>query len=89
MALFLLAGMGQWVMAQGNRYLSEVFADSQITVTSNVVYGVNNHFFPPTTTYPVANLTMRVYQPSQAVDANQARPVMVYIHTGNFLPPVI
>ncbi|MFM8318153.1 MAG: alpha/beta hydrolase [Bacteroidota bacterium] len=89
LALFLLAGMGQWVMAQGNRYLSEVFADSQITVTSNVVYGQNNHFFPPTTTYPVANLTMRVYQPSQAVDANQARPVMVYIHTGNFLPPVI
>jgi len=89
LALFLLAGMGQWVMAQGNRYLSEVFTDAEITVTSNVVYGVNHHFFPPTTTYPVANLTMRVYQPSQAVDANQARPVLVYIHTGNFLPPVI
>lgn len=90
LALFLLVGMGQWVMAQGNRYLSEVFTDAQITVTNNVVYGANNHFFPPTTTYPVANLTMRVYQPSQAVDTtNQARPVMVYIHTGNFLPPVI
>ncbi len=89
LALFLLIGMGQWVMAQGNRYLSEVFTDAQITVTNNVVYGANNHFFPPTTTYPVANLTMRVYQPTQSVDANQARPVMVYIHTGNFLPPVI
>ena len=76
-------------MAQGNRYLSEVFTDAQITVTNNVVYGQNHHFFPPTTTYPVANLTMRVYQPDQAADANQARPVMVYIHTGNFLPPVV
>jgi poly(3-hydroxybutyrate) depolymerase len=32
---------------------------------------------------------MRVYQPSQTADNNTARPVMIYIHTGNFLPPVI
>jgi Secretion system C-terminal sorting domain/Dockerin type I domain/Carboxylesterase family len=71
------------------RYVNEMFNDAQLTVTSNVVYGQNHHFFPPTTTYPVLDLKMRVYQPDQTVDTRTDRPVIVYIHTGNFLPPVI
>lgn len=87
--LTMLAGMvGTSLFAQ-QRYTSEVFSNAEITVTSNVVYAVNHQFFPPTTTFPVDSLRMRVYQPSQSADTNSARPIMVYIHTGNFLPPII
>jgi hypothetical protein len=71
------------------RYLNEVFNDGQITVTNNVVYARNHQFFPPTTTFPIDSLRMRVYQPSQSADNVTARPIIVYIHTGNFLPPII
>jgi dienelactone hydrolase len=90
--LLLTLMLGATAFSKSNaqqRYLSEVFTDAQITVTSNVVYGRNHQFFPPTTTYPIDSLRMRVYQPSQTADANTARPIMIYIHTGNFLPPII
>lgn len=87
--LTMLTGMvGTSLFAQ-QRYLNEVFSNAEVTVTNNVVFGVNHQFFPPTTTYPIDSLRMRVYQPSQAADTNSARPIMVYIHTGNFLPPII
>ncbi len=35
--------------------------------------------------YPI---TMDIYQPP-ADDSEEARPVIIYLHTGNFLPPVI
>ncbi len=38
---------------------------------------------------PFNMLKMDVYMPNPAVDAETARPVMVYIHTGNFLPKAI
>lgn len=41
------------------------------------------------TANPSKTLTMDVYQPSPAVDTMAQRPVIVYIHTGNFLPPII
>ena len=90
--LLLTLMLGATAFSNSNaqqRYLSEVFTDAQITVTSNVVYGRNHQFFPPTTTYPIDSLRMRVYHPSQTADANTARPIMIYIHTGNFLPPII
>lgn len=71
------------------RYVNEMFNDAQLTVTNNVVFGQNHHFFPPTTTYPVLDVKMRVYQPNQMVDTRTDRPVIVYIHAGNFLPPVV
>lgn len=80
--------VGSTAVAQ-QRYLTEVFTDAQISVTSNVVYARNHLFFPPTTTFPIDSLRMRVYQPSQSADNNTARPIMIYIHTGNFLPPII
>ncbi|MFN3528669.1 MAG: T9SS type A sorting domain-containing protein [Bacteroidia bacterium] len=87
--LSLTSGLLFSQLANAQRYLTEVFTDAQISITDNVVYARNHQFFPPTTTFPVDSLRMRVYQPSQTVDTENARPVMVYIHTGNFLPPII
>jgi hypothetical protein len=117
------------------RYLDEVFTDSEITVTKDITYGINvnpllntnllsplfvganaaqitaekdslqnwiatnpaniplNFFYPysldTTTLLKVAQLKMDVYMPDMSVDTETERPVMVYVHTGNFLPPVI
>ena len=37
----------------------------------------------------VSDIKMDVYRPSDAADTETARPVIVYLHTGNFLPPPI
>lgn len=78
-------------MAQ-TRYHEEVFTNAQITVTSNITYGTNIDFMTSdfSVVPPVINtidLKLDVYQPDQAIDDVVARPVMVYAHTGNFLPP--
>ncbi len=47
-------------------------------------------FFNPadtTTDVKLKNITMDIYQPIQEEDTVENRPVMIYIHTGNFLPP--
>lgn len=47
-------------------------------------------FFDPndgSTVVKVTNLKMDVYQPDPSVDSETARPVFVYVHTGNVLPP--
>lgn len=41
------------------------------------------------TALKVTNLRMDVYQPDQTVDNESERPVVVYLHTGNALPPPI
>lgn len=105
------------------RYLSEVFTPSEVTITSGVTFGTNIDFmssrfinpavfgpelvqlqtavsmgqpippvfFDPTDTagskVKVINLKMDVYQPDQGVDTETARPVFIYVHTGNALPP--
>jgi len=37
----------------------------------------------------VSDLKMDIYRPSDLADTETARPVIVYLHTGNFLPPPI
>ncbi len=84
--LVLVAVSFQKVNAQ--RFLSPVFNDNEITVTNNVQFAQNYDFL----TDPdgvVSSQFMRVYQPDQSVDTEAARPVMIYLHTGNFLPPGI
>ncbi|MFK7757343.1 MAG: T9SS type A sorting domain-containing protein [Flavobacteriales bacterium] len=47
-------------------------------------------YFDPTDTstdVKVTNVAMDIYQPDQAVDEVTERPVIIYVHTGNFLPP--
>lgn len=43
----------------------------------------------PSTAVKVTNVRMDIYQPDQAVDAETERPLVVYLHTGNALPPPI
>lgn len=43
----------------------------------------------PSTAVKVLHLEMDIYQPDQAVDAETERPLVVYLHTGNALPPPI
>jgi len=35
----------------------------------------------------VTNIDMDIYEPDQSVDEEESRPVIIYVHTGNFLPP--
>lgn len=47
-------------------------------------------FFNPadgSTVVKVTDLKMDVYEPSQSVDSESARPVFIFVHTGNALPP--
>lgn len=41
----------------------------------------------PSTVVKVTNLMMDVYEPDQSVDTEEARPVFIFVHTGNALPP--
>ena len=43
----------------------------------------------PATAVKVANLRMDVYQPDQVLDDLDSRPVFIFVHTGNALPPPI
>ena len=65
------------------RYLTEVFTD--VSVTSNVVYGNNITIFP-TGTPTAQDLKMDMYQP--VGDAAPIRPLIIYLHTGSFIPAV-
>lgn len=69
--------------AFAQRYLTEVF--SSATVTSNVVYANNFTIFP--TGVPTAqDLKMDIYEP--VGDLFTLRPLIIYLHTGSFIPAV-
>ncbi len=78
-ALALLPGFG---LAQ--RYLTEVF--SSATITTNVQYGDNISVFPPPVPASIP-LLMDVYEPTG--DVLTQRPVIVFMHTGSYLPKYI
>lgn len=64
------------------RYLTEVF--TSVTVTSNVVYG--NNYSVLTGSPALSDLKMDVYQPTG--DVLTARPLVIVLHTGSFLPAI-
>jgi hypothetical protein len=70
--------------ANSQRYLNELFTD--VNVNSDVVYGVNATVIAYSQLgQAVAQpLTMDVYTPSG--DTETSRPLILYFHTGNFLP---
>lgn len=69
--------------ASAQRYLTEQFSSAD--VQSNVVYGSN---FTVLTGAPVLQpLVMDVYTPTG--DTETDRPLIVYVHTGSFLPRYI
>jgi hypothetical protein len=69
------------------RYVDEVFAD--VTVTSDVTYAANVTVITTLQGYPPMALPqlMDVYEPTGDVETN--RPLIIYLHTGNFLPQYI
>ncbi len=87
--IILTAGclIGFTMQASAQRYLTEIF--SSVSKTSNVVYGNNISVFPvllggqPT----AEDLLMDVHTPDGDVVTN--RPLVIVLHTGSFLPPVI
>ncbi|GCD77503.1 hypothetical protein JCM31826_09850 [Thermaurantimonas aggregans] len=70
------------------RYLEPVFTDAQISVMSNVNYGINFFAYAPASIGGPQLLPLRcdVYMPDTSVDNVTNRPVIVYFHTGSFLP---
>lgn len=73
------------LQVSGQRFLSEVFPSVQ--VTQDVIYANNYEVLTGT---PVAkDLMMDVYEPSGAPDPMPQRPLIIYLHTGTFLPPTI
>jgi acetyl esterase/lipase len=74
-------------MSFAQRFLNEVFTDAQITTTNNVVFSTNYNFLSDPENGVLGNQTMKVYQPDQSVDNLSKRPVIIFLHTGNFLPP--
>jgi acetyl esterase/lipase len=69
------------------RYLDEVFSD--VTVTSNVIYGSNITVLPAMLgQLPAAQpLALDLYEPTG--DTQTDRPLLLYFHTGNFLPQYV
>ncbi len=66
------------------RYLDEVF--TEVEVTANVKYGANYSTLSGTPT--LTDLFMDVYQPAND-NVNSCRPVVIFLHTGSFLPPPV
>ncbi|MBL7944045.1 MAG: alpha/beta hydrolase, partial [Flavobacteriales bacterium] len=70
--------------ANAQRYLEEVF--DEVTVTTNVTYGMNATVLA----YQLLGeaipeeLKMDIYEPTDDEETN--RPLILYFHTGNFLP---
>lgn len=84
--IYMLFSFGILLAMQTNaqRYLEETF--DEVTVTPNVVYGMNASVL----TYQIfgeaipQTLVMDIYEPTG--DTETDRPVVLYFHTGNFLP---
>lgn len=79
--LLCLLASATFVSAQ-ERYLDEVFTD--VTVDRDVVYG--NNISVLTGQPAPADLLLDLYRP--AGDTITDRPVVIYLHTGSFLPPL-
>lgn len=84
MLLAVIAMISLSTNVNAQRYLTEVF--SNVNVTPNIIYGNNFSVFPPTSPGFI-DLAMDVYEP--AGDTMSARPLIIFMHTGSFLPRYI
>ena len=77
------------VKGQDGRYFTEVF--DEVTVTSNIQYGTNisivDIILGLSDTPGPEDLFMDIYEPEG--DAVAERPVVIFAHRGDFLPPII
>jgi hypothetical protein len=85
--LALLLALPFGLLAQV-RYVDDIFNDDDIVVTEDVVYGMNfSAYVPATLGGPqVIPLYADVYMADPMVDNVMDRPVVIYLHTGSFLP---
>ncbi|TVQ78687.1 MAG: T9SS C-terminal target domain-containing protein [Flavobacteriales bacterium] len=76
------------VLQAQTRYVDEIFTDADIVKMSDQAYSLNWQEFAPASIGGPQLLPnfMDVYLPSPAVDTETNRPVVVYFHTGSFLP---
>ncbi|HQX71079.1 MAG TPA: hypothetical protein PLZ63_11955, partial [Bacteroidia bacterium] len=84
-----LAVLGMFSMfaytAQAQRFLTEVFPS--VNVTPNVVYGQNYEVL--TGTPVLKDLKMDIYEPAGAADPMTERPLIIYLHTGSYIPIIV
>ncbi|MCX7768265.1 MAG: T9SS type A sorting domain-containing protein [Flavobacteriales bacterium] len=86
LSTFLVACVLGGATAQ-QRYLDEVFTNAQIQFDDDVIFGQNYIFFPPPSgAPPLGDLKMDVYYPMNSLDPVMSRPLVIYLHTGSFLP---
>ncbi len=80
--------MGAFVTHAQTRYQDDIFTEAQIEVTKDVTYGINfNEYAPSSIGGPqLLPLMCDIYKPSSTVDFATNRPVVIYFHTGSFLP---
>jgi len=78
--LLLCALISSFSVHAQQRYLDEVFTD--VDVTPDVIYGANVTIITGSPT--LDTLKMDIYEPQG--DTALARPVIIYLHTGSFLP---
>ena len=85
-ALTMLLGVTG--LSAQSRYLDDVFQRSEIKVSSDIIYGINfNEYAPPSIGGPqLLPLQCDIYEPDPAIDTVTDRPVVIYFHTGSFLP---
>ena len=83
LTLFFLAISGG-SFAQCSRFLSEVFPS--VDVATNVTYGQNYTLYFVPTPPTLIPLRMDVYTPAGLTDTMTRRPLVLYLHTGSFLP---
>ncbi len=94
--LALFSSVAGLATAQTTRYLDDVFPRNGVVRTQNVSFGENYYFlnFPPAPAGTSSSnpkdtvLLMDVYTPS-ATDPETYRPLVIYLHTGSFLPKYI
>ena len=69
------------------RYLDDVF--SAVTVTSDIDYATNISILPLLQALPPGPATLKFDMYEPAGDSLVDRPVIILVHTGSFLPPVV
>ena len=81
-----LISLGLTSSAQ-TRYLDDVF--SAVTVTSDIDYATNISILPLLQALPPGPATLKFDMYEPAGDSLVDRPVIILVHTGSFLPPVV
>ncbi|MFN3951061.1 MAG: T9SS type A sorting domain-containing protein [Thermaurantimonas sp.] len=86
--LFIALILTVYVSHAQVRYLEPVFTDAQIVKMADVNYGINFFAYAPASIGGPQLLPLRcdIYMPDTNVDNVTNRPVIVYLHTGSFLP---